>query len=253
MRGRGRLGQNQGVMRIEKLPGHRKYLWRFCFLNYDLYTPRTPPSGPASGKRRLHAAHDPGKEKMHVTTASLITIFRILLIPVYVTVAIYYGRTVREHVPDERLKIAAIIIFTVASLSDALDGWVARHFNQQSRLGAILDPLADKLLLLAVIGVLCFSDWPVHLPLWFVVIAVSREVLSIAGAFLVDHVAGTVKIQPHFTGKLSTPLQLLTMGCAMLEADKVMIPVAVLASFFAFTSGMIYIHEAWKQIQAAHH
>ena len=186
-----------------------------------------------------------------VTTASLITIGRILLIPVYVTVAIYYAQSVREHATDDRLRIAAIVIFTIASLSDAVDGWVARRFNQQSRLGAILDPLADKLLVLAVLGVLCFSDWPVHLPLWFVVIAVSREILSIAGAFLVDHLAGTVKIEPHFTGKLSTPLQLLTLGLAMLEAEQVMLPVAILASFFAFTSGMLMIHEAWKQIQAA--
>jgi cardiolipin synthase (CMP-forming) len=186
-----------------------------------------------------------------LTTASVITIFRILLIPVFVTVAIYYAHSVREHAPDERLRIAAIVIFTVAALSDALDGWVARRFNQKSRLGAILDPLADKLLLLAVLGVLCFSDWPVHLPIWFVVIAVSREVLSIAGAFLVDHLVGTVRIEPHYTGKLSTPLQLLTLGCAMLEADKVLLPVALLASFFAFTSGMIYIREAYVQIQAA--
>ena len=190
-------------------------------------------------------------ESIAVTTASLITIGRILLIPVYVTVAIYYAQSVREHATDNRLRIAAIVIFTIASLSDAVDGWVARRFNQQSRLGAILDPLADKLLVLAVLGVLCFSNWPVHLPLWFVVIAVSREVLSIAGAFLVDHLAGTVKIAPHITGKLSTPLQLLTLGLAMLEAEKLMLPVAILASFFAFTSGMLMIHEAWKQIQAA--
>jgi len=189
--------------------------------------------------------------KITVTTASLITIGRILLIPVFVTVAIYYAHSVREHATDDRLRIAAIVIFTIASLSDAVDGWVARRFNQQSRLGAILDPLADKLLILAVLGVLCFSDWPVHLPLWFVVIAVSREVLSIAGAFLVDHLVGTVKIEPHFTGKLSTPLQLLTLGLAMLEAERLMLPVAILASIFAFTSGMIYIHEAWKQIQAS--
>jgi CDP-diacylglycerol--glycerol-3-phosphate 3-phosphatidyltransferase len=186
-----------------------------------------------------------------ITTASFITIARILLIPVYVIVAIYYAHSVKDGEPDQRLRIAAIVIFTVASLSDALDGWVARRFNQRSRLGAILDPLADKLLLLAVIGVLCFSDWPVKLPLWFVVIAVSREVLSIAGAFLVDHLAGTVKIEPHFTGKLSTPLQLLTLGLAMLEAHYLLIPVAALATFFAFTSGMIYIYEAFRQIQAA--
>ena len=67
---------------------------------------------------------------MFLTTASLITIARILLIPVYVTVAIYYAHSVRDHEPDNHLRIAAIVIFTVAALSDALDGWVARHFNQ---------------------------------------------------------------------------------------------------------------------------
>ena len=87
-----------------------------------------------------------------MTTANKITIGRILLIPVFVLLAIYYGESVRSGQPDDRLRWAAVIVFVVAAGSDALDGYIARRFQQRSRLGVILDPLADKALLVAALG-----------------------------------------------------------------------------------------------------
>ncbi|HEY2573157.1 MAG TPA: CDP-alcohol phosphatidyltransferase family protein [Verrucomicrobiaceae bacterium] len=183
-----------------------------------------------------------------MTTATYITLARILLIPVFVGFAIYYARSLREHQPDENLRLAAVITFAVAALSDLVDGWVARHFNQRSRLGAILDPLADKLLLVAAVITLAFSEWPVRLPLWFVIIVITRELLSIAGAFLIDHVAGKVSIHPHWTGKAATAFLITTAGCAMVGWDRLVIWLAAIGCAFTFTSGAIYIAESVRQM-----
>src|SRR4051812_630818 len=94
-----------------------------------------------------------------MTTANKITIVRILLIPAFVTMAIYYGQSVAAGQPLEWQRFAAIIIFLVAAASDGLDGYVARHFNQRSSLGVILDPIADKGLLLSGIIVLSVVNW----------------------------------------------------------------------------------------------
>jgi cardiolipin synthase (CMP-forming) len=97
---------------------------------------------------------------------------------------------------------------------------------------------------------LSFSEWPAHLPLWFVIVVLTREILSIAGAFLVDHVAGKVSIQPHWTGKAATALLITTAGCAMIGWDRVVIGLALLACAFTFSSGAIYIAEAVRQMNA---
>lgn len=184
-----------------------------------------------------------------VNLANQITLFRILLIPVFLGFAVYYARSVQEGAPNEHLRYAAIGVFLLASISDAVDGWIARHWNQKTRLGAILDPLADKLLLLSAVCVLTFSAWPARLPLWFIIILLSREVLTIIGAFVVDHVAGKVHIQPHWSGKVSTCMQLATIAASMFNFETLVLPLAIVASIFAFSSGMLYIAEAFRQTQ----
>ena len=82
-----------------------------------------------------------------MTLANKITIARIFLIPLFVLFAIYYGRSVEQGQPEEWQRWAAIVVFLVASVTDCLDGWVARRFGQRSPLGAVLDPIADKGLL----------------------------------------------------------------------------------------------------------
>ena len=93
-----------------------------------------------------------------MTTANKITITRILLSPVFVLLAVYYGESVRNGAPRESLRIAAILVFVAAALSDGIDGFIARRFNQRSRLGEVLDPIADKGLLVTAILTLTFSD-----------------------------------------------------------------------------------------------
>ena len=90
-----------------------------------------------------------------MTTANKITILRILLIPFFVVELIYYVET-----GNELHRLVAMLSFAVAAILDGVDGYIARHYNQKSELGAILDPLADKLLLVSGIVALSFNHAP---------------------------------------------------------------------------------------------
>src|SRR5437667_11539457 len=118
-----------------------------------------------------------------MTTANKITVVRILMIPAFVTMAIYYGESIKRGDPLEWQRFAAIIIFILAAVSDGLDGYVARHYNQRSTLGVILDPIADKGLLLSGIITLSLTSWSEAGPeggtssVWFPVLVGSRYAL----------------------------------------------------------------------------
>jgi CDP-diacylglycerol--glycerol-3-phosphate 3-phosphatidyltransferase len=103
-----------------------------------------------------------------MTTANKITVIRILMIPAFVTMAIYYGESIERGEPLEWQRFTAIIIFLVAAVSDGLDGYVARRYNQRSALGVILDPIADKGLLLSGIITLASVIEPSRSGIWAV-------------------------------------------------------------------------------------
>lgn len=151
-----------------------------------------------------------------MTIATKITIGRLLLIPVIVSLAVHYAQTVGQGDPVEGYRWSAVVVFLVASLSDALDGYIARRYQQKSRLGVILDPLADKGLMLAAILTLSLTEWPGGLPLWFATIVISRDGVLIIGALLLNHVVGHVHIRPHWTGKVATFFQMVTLAWVML-------------------------------------
>ena len=83
-----------------------------------------------------------------MTLASKITLTRLLMVPVFVVLAMYYSQSIQEGQPQEWMRIAALVVFVTAAASDAVDGFIARHFNQRSAFGAMIDPIADKTLLL---------------------------------------------------------------------------------------------------------
>ncbi|MEM7385021.1 MAG: CDP-diacylglycerol--glycerol-3-phosphate 3-phosphatidyltransferase [Verrucomicrobiota bacterium] len=193
-----------------------------------------------------------------MTTANKITIARIFLIPVFVGLAIYYARSVKEGQPVEGWRWGAIAVFLVASLSDGLDGFIARKFNQRSRLGVILDPLADKGLLLAALITLTHSGWPNHFPLWFPILVIGRDVMLIAGALVLKHVVGDVRIQPHWTGKVATFLQMVSLSWVMLGLslgpDNFFKDIVIfLAGAFTFVSGCVYFYDGIHQFHASGH
>ena len=104
--------------------------------------------------------------------------------------------------------------FVAAGISDAVDGFIARQFNQRTTLGAYLDPVADKLLLVSVFVVLGFMG---DLPLWLVVAAVSRDALII-GAVLLSNVMGhPVEMRPFFVSKANTAIQIVLAAWVLAE------------------------------------
>lgn len=186
-----------------------------------------------------------------VTTANKITLCRLLLIPFFLGYGIAYARGAAVGEPHEKYRYAAFVIFIVAALSDALDGWVARRFNQRSKLGAILDPLADKFLVVSATALIFFSHWPVALPWWFAVIVFAKEVFSSIGALVVKKQVGKVHIEPHWTGKAATFFVFVTITLALLAYSPALTILAVCSVFFACVSGTIYTLEARRQIHQA--
>src|SRR5206468_10389239 len=150
-----------------------------------------------------------------MTTANKITVTRILMIPAFVTMAIYYGESIQRHDPQQWMRFAAIIIFLVAAVSDGLDGYVARHYKQHSSLGVILDPIADKGLLLSGIITLSISNWsendPAYgkFPIWFPVLVISRDAILFVGTAVLYLLNGKVHVKPNWTGKVATVLQMV--------------------------------------------
>jgi CDP-diacylglycerol--glycerol-3-phosphate 3-phosphatidyltransferase len=185
-----------------------------------------------------------------MTLASKITITRILMVPVFAVLALAYGKSVASGVPDETLRWWALGVFVAASGSDGIDGWVARHFNQISKFGAFIDPIADKALLLTGVVTLSLVDWGEsgwRLPLWFAAIVVLRDCIILGGIVVLWKNRRKVKIAPHWSGKLTTVAQMFALGWVMLRVVDVspVWPCAVAAAL-TFWSGLEYIRHGYE-------
>ncbi len=185
-----------------------------------------------------------------MTAATLITVVRILLIPVFVLFAVYYGRSVEIGAPVEAWRWAAIAAFLTAAVSDAFDGWVARRFDQKSQLGAVLDPLADKGLLLSAIITLSVSPWNYALPLWFPVLVIARDVVILTGCVVVRLVTDHLEVKPSWTGKAATALQMVAVAWVMLQIPHNEGAVWA-AGVFTLASGAVYVIQGIRQF--SHH
>lgn len=131
-----------------------------------------------------------------ITIATLCTLLRIVLIPFIVGAMVLQQWGI------------AFLLFLVSSVTDVLDGWLARLLHDQTLLGASLDPVADKLLLISCFTTLAFVQSPLFgIPLWFVVTIVCKELLLIAGVLVFWSVQGFVYIRPTRLAKLTTFVQ----------------------------------------------
>lgn len=136
--------------------------------------------------------------QLRMTMATWVTLSRIILTPfiVWALLANYW--------------ITAIFLFSCAALSDMLDGFLARIRKEQTTLGASLDPIADKILLLASLTTLAsIHTEHLHIPWWFVVCIAARELIVIGGTIVIYLVRGLVYVNPTFTSKITTLVQSL--------------------------------------------
>ena len=155
-----------------------------------------------------------------MTLATKITVARICLVPVFAAYAIAYGLSIANGTPVENYRWVALVVFIVAAASDGGDGWIPRHFDQLSDLGAYLDPIADKFLVLTAILILTFVDWGSDgwsIPLWFAAIVVLRDCVILGGIRVLYSAKKKVKIRPHWTGKVCTFSHFFVLGWVMLK------------------------------------
>ncbi len=187
-----------------------------------------------------------------MTLPNQITIGRILLIPVFVLLAVYYGESVAAGATDEKLRIAAIIVFLIAALSDGVDGWLARHYQLKSPLGAILDPIADKGLMLTAIITLSVSNWSRSLPLWFPVLVIARDIIILTGCIVLRFLNGYLEVHPSIMGKISTFFQMSAIAVVLLQW-RYYATVVEIAGIVTFLSGIGYIVDGVRLLKVGGH
>ena len=162
-----------------------------------------------------------------MTVPNIITIIRLLLVPCFIWVSV------------EGRYTAAFVIFATAALTDILDGALARRLNQRSRLGAILDPAADKLLMVS--GYLFYTLWAtlpvVRIPGWLTFVVFFRDFLIALFAYLVYTRVHVKRFPPSWAGKTSTVLQAVTLGCAI--AVNAFAPQLLMLANFLFQAALV--------------
>lgn len=183
-----------------------------------------------------------------MTTANKITIARILMVPVFVVALLRYTGS-----GEEAYRWLALAVFALAAVGDGIDGYVARHYNQRTEMGALLDPLADKLLLVFGLVVLSLQHSPRldRIPLWLTGTVLCRDIVLLLMLVLVTYLVGHGTVRPRWTGKVSTVLQ---MGCvlwALLKLDPIWLDyLAGGATACTAVSGIQYIRDGIHMFQS---
>ncbi len=149
-----------------------------------------------------------------VTVPNVLTIFRMVLIPVFASLLFY------------QKFVLALVVFVIAGVTDGLDGLLARRFDQRSQLGTILDPIADKMMMVTSFVVLSMRSVfpqpvPSHLPIpfWVTIAVISRDVFILVGAAAINIVTGFRGFRPSLLGKINTTVQIIAIAVIMFAAS----------------------------------
>ena len=187
-----------------------------------------------------------------MTLANKITIVRLCLIPIFGIFAWRYGASVVRGRPAERVRVIAAFVFILAAAMDGLDGFIARRFNQRSRLGAILDPIADKGLVITAIVVLALSNRSEDFPIWFPIAVIGRDAILVTGFLALSKAIGRVEIRPSKIGKTATLLQIAAILWLLLGIGHTgYILLAALATSLTVASGLGYLADGIRQAREA--
>jgi cardiolipin synthase len=179
--------------------------------------------------------------RLALNLPNLISLGRLLLVPLAISLIL------------EDAYWAAFWVFVAAGISDALDGFIAKRFDRRTRLGALLDPLADKVLLVSVYVTLGIAGqlWP-----WLVVLVVFRDLMIVGGFLLIQALAVMTKaFQPLFISKINTGVQVAFVGYVLArlglgaEAGAVDLALGITVAVTTITSGLIYLVQ-WARILA---
>jgi len=142
------------------------------------------------------------KKEIVINIPNILTVIRILLVPLFVIFLL------------KNMFHFALLVFTIAAISDCFDGLIARYLNQRTVLGAYLDPLADKLLLSSSFIILAAIK---SIPKWLAVIVISRDILIMLGVAIFAMTDIKFEIRPRITSKLTTVFQICTIFLVLLD------------------------------------
>jgi CDP-diacylglycerol--glycerol-3-phosphate 3-phosphatidyltransferase/cardiolipin synthase len=180
-------------------------------------------------------------------TPNLLTLLRILLIPVFV--AVFYA-------PTPWARFFATLVFTVAAITDWLDGWLARRWGQTSALGAFLDPVADKLMVAVALVLLVQADPRAALALPAAVI-IGREIAVSALREWMAELGARARVAVSMAGKFKTTAQMVAIILLILETPILGLPLYELglvllyvAAFLTLWSMLLYLRAAWPSLTA---
>lgn len=135
-----------------------------------------------------------------MTIPNIISIIRLAMVP-YIVWTLLEGRV-----------MLAFILFVAVGISDGVDGYIARKFNQRTELGAYLDPLADKTLLVTMFIALGYLE---AIPQWLVIIVITRDILILAGVMVAFVIGNPIEIKPLFVSKANTAVQIVLVSLAL--------------------------------------
>ncbi|MBI2495707.1 MAG: CDP-alcohol phosphatidyltransferase family protein [Candidatus Omnitrophica bacterium] len=172
-----------------------------------------------------------------MSLANKVSVFRILLVPAIVASLLYY------HPHRDWLRFVALGLFVLGIASDAIDGFLARWQNQQTELGTLLDPIADKFLILsALISCSTIEGLPawMRIPAWFNLVVISRDVLLVAGTVVLFAIQGRWSVRPSRLGKWATFAQMLVIPAVLLGLP-LKTPLVVIAAILSVLSAVSYV------------
>ena len=186
-----------------------------------------------------------------MTTANKVTIGRIILVPFFVVQLLYYFQN-----ENELHRWLAFGAFLTATISDFIDGYLARNYGQATQLGSYLDPIADKLLLFSGLILLTYkpeSDpFEQQIPLFLTGTVIGRDVIVVAGSVLLYVVIGDVKVKPHVLSKTASVLQMICIGWVLLKfpvtwAVDATFWLAVAVTACTIFTGVLYVRDGIRQ------
>src|SRR5262245_57134203 len=178
------------------------------------------------------------------TAASLLTLARMMLIPFFVILLVYGYRG------------WALVTFLTAGLTDLFDGLIARRTGAKTTLGAWLDPMADKLLLVTMFVVLTLPEFgePNRLPLWFTILVISRDIVIVGTVAVVNLAVRPRTFRPSIYGKIATALYIVT-GVAALYYNYLGEPSVLVRSLIGASLFITVVsagHYAWQVARMGH-
>jgi CDP-diacylglycerol--glycerol-3-phosphate 3-phosphatidyltransferase len=190
---------------------------------------------------------------MTITLANRITLVRVFNVPLFVALVVYYKQGLAHGTATEPYRYLALAVFVISIVLDVIDGWLARKRKEETQLGAILDPVADKALLVSAYVLLSgnASLAPVTpVPTWMAVLVISRDVVLVAGALVINLLSGRMRIVPRFLGKLTTFLQTAVVILALSSCPhRVLIVLVISAAVATLASGVQYTIDGYRQLE----